>query len=104
MTILLTALLALPAYAQDADAGKATYTANCMACHGTSGAGDGPAAIALSPPPKSFADAAFWEGKTDEVLKTTIKAGKPGTAMSGFSQLSDADVKNLIAYMKTFKP
>ena len=104
MTILLTVLLALPAYAQDADAGKATYTANCMACHGTGGAGDGPAAIALSPPPQSFTAKAFWDGKTDAVLKTTIKAGKPGTAMSGFSQLSDADVANLIAYMKTFKP
>ena len=110
MTILLSALLALSTLAQaeplteEQLAGQATYTANCMACHGTDGDGQGPAAIALNPAPKSFTEPTFWEGKDNDALKTTIKAGKPGTAMSGFTQLSDSDVANLIAYLETFKP
>ncbi len=35
----------------DAQAGKETYLRYCASCHGGSAKGDGPAAIALQPPP-----------------------------------------------------
>lgn len=88
----------------DTAKGKSIYTANCMACHGQAGDGKGPAAVALTPKPKSFADPAFWEGRTDEALKTTIRTGKPGTAMAPFPTLSDDDIANLTAYLRTFVP
>ncbi|MCB9764644.1 MAG: cytochrome c [Alphaproteobacteria bacterium] len=101
--VTLALLLASPlAFAQDQ--GKALYTANCMACHGAKGDGNGPAAIALDPKPRSFSDAAFWEGKTNEDIKKVIKTGKPGTAMAPFPQLSDADVAALTTYLRTFEP
>lgn len=91
------------AQAQDPAArGKKVYNANCMACHGEKGDGKGPAAVALNPKPTSFTAPEFWKGKTDEALKTSIKAGKPGTPMAPFPQLNDADVSALIVYLRGF--
>ncbi|MCB9742219.1 MAG: cytochrome c [Alphaproteobacteria bacterium] len=87
----------------DVAKGKSIYTANCMACHGSGAKGDGPAAIALSPKPKDLTAQAFWEGKTDADIKTIIKAGKPGTAMAPFPQLSDKDVADVTAYLRSLK-
>ena len=103
--MILPVLLALgTAEAADADKGKATYTANCMACHGAKADGNGPAAMALDPKPSDFTKKAFWDGTNKGELKKVIKTGKPGTPMAPFPQLSDADVANLIAYLETFKP
>ena len=97
-------LMSLPfAAAQDADKGKAVFKSNCVACHGDKGDGKGPAAMALLPPPTDFTAAAFWERRSDDALKTSIKVGKPGTSMAGFAALSDNDIANLIAYLKTLK-
>ncbi|MCK6520116.1 cytochrome c [Myxococcota bacterium] len=91
------------AQAQDpAVQGKKVYDANCMACHGAKGDGKGPAAVALNPKPTSFTAPEFWKGKTDEALKTSIKAGKPGTPMAPFPQLKDADLSALIVYLRSF--
>lgn len=103
--MILPVLLALgTAEAADADKGKATYTANCMACHGTNADGKGPAAMALDPKPTDFTKAAFWSGTDKAGLKKVIKTGKPGTPMAPFPQLSDDDVADLIAYLEGFKP
>lgn len=91
------------ARAADATAGKRVYDANCTACHGAAGDGNGPAAIALTPKPRSFRDATWWDGKTDATVIATIKAGRPGTAMTPFA-LSDADLEDVYAYIKGFDP
>lgn len=100
--LLSTALLSTAAMAADAERGKQVYTANCMACHGTQGDGQGPAAMALTPKPSNFTAAAFWDGRTDEALASSIKSGKPGTSMAPFPQLTDEDMASLVIYLKTF--
>ena len=101
----LFALLSSTALADgDATKGQALYTSNCMACHGTEGDGNGPAARALRPPPKPFNTADFWKDMTDDRLKTAIRAGQPGTAMMAFGQLTDQDVMDVIAFLKTKRP
>jgi mono/diheme cytochrome c family protein len=48
ITLATTALLSLPAAAQDADAGRELYLDFCAVCHGTSGIGDGVMAQVLT--------------------------------------------------------
>lgn len=47
----------------------------CGPCHGETGHGDGPAAAALTPKPRNYADAAWQKSVTDEQLKKTILYG-----------------------------
>ncbi|MEN8167668.1 MAG: c-type cytochrome, partial [Pseudomonadota bacterium] len=56
---LLTALA--PSAMADAAAGKAIYDGKgaCGSCHGLTGRGDGPAAAALDPKPRSFTEGVF---------------------------------------------
>jgi high-affinity iron transporter len=94
-------LISGSALAADAERGKQVYTANCMACHGTQGNGQGPAAMALTPKPSDFTQAAFWDGRSDEALARAIKTGKPGTSMAPFPQLTEKDMASLVVYLKT---
>ena len=104
--LLLSALsgAAIAAQPGDATRGGTVYMANCMACHGREGAGDGPAARALRPPPRSFTAPDYWDGMTEERIRTAIRAGAPGSAMMGFPALSEQDVLDLIAFMETKRP
>jgi mono/diheme cytochrome c family protein len=100
--------------AGDAAAGKVLFTTNCESCHGPLGKGDGPVGAALTPPPRDFSKAEFKfdtdkDGKTgtDADLKNVIQKG--GAAFGGsplmapWPTLSDADINNLIAYIRTLK-
>jgi len=111
------ALLTAPAAAfaaGDAAAGKAVFDANCSSCHGMTGAGDGPVGAALNPKPRDFTKGEFKfdtdkDGKTgtDQDLTNVIRNGGAaygGSAlMAPWAALSDADVANVIAYIRTLK-
>jgi mono/diheme cytochrome c family protein len=102
------------ACAGDAAAGKATYSVNCVACHGETGKGDGVVGAVLQPPPRDFSAGLFMfdtdgDGQTgtDADLKNVISKG--GGAFGGsplmapWPVLTEADIENLIAYIRTFK-
>jgi mono/diheme cytochrome c family protein len=102
------------AFAGDAAAGKVVFDANCLSCHGATGAGDGPVGAALQPPPRNFAvgDFAFdtdgdGEKGTDADLKNVITKG--GMAYGGsplmapWPMLSETDIDNVIAFIQTLK-
>jgi mono/diheme cytochrome c family protein len=94
-------LLLSVAWSADLQAGKATYEANCTACHGMLADGAGPAAIAFDPKPVDFTKPTWWATRTDADVASAIRAGKPGTAMTAFSQLSEAQVIDLVAWLRT---
>jgi mono/diheme cytochrome c family protein len=107
--------LATAAYAAgDAAKGKVIFTTNCASCHGENGKGDGPVGAALTPRPRDFTKGEFKfdaakDGKpgSDAALTNVIKngaaayGGSPLMAPWG-GTLSDADIQNVIAYIRTF--
>lgn len=94
-------LLLHHALAADLAAGKTVYEANCTACHGMLADGKGPAAMGLRPKPTDFTAATYWSTRTDTDVAAAIRAGKPGTPMSAFTALSDAQVTDTVAYLRS---
>jgi mono/diheme cytochrome c family protein len=108
---------ALPgsALAGDAAAGKSLFEANCASCHGTSGKGDGPVGAALNPPPRDFTVGDFkfdanGDGKPGEDADLTLVIQKGAMAYGGsalmapWPTLTDAQIGDVIVYIRTFKP
>jgi mono/diheme cytochrome c family protein len=87
-------------WAGDAERGKAIYGSNCVACHGRTGDGKGPAAQAMRPAPTDFTLADWWRGKSDDQIAAMIKRGTAGTPMVAFPKLSDEELDDLVAYMR----
>ena len=71
------------------EVGKELYGNNCSQCHGFSGAGDGPLAKGLNPPPTKLIDPDFYSVLSPFKVHNTMTFGIAGTAMPSFPQLSD---------------
>jgi mono/diheme cytochrome c family protein len=88
--------------------GKRVYDAQCAACHGPTGKGDGEAAYLLYPKPRDFVAAQYrlvstWERvPTDQDLFLTISRGMPGSAMPSWGHLSEEARWGLVHYVKAF--
>ncbi len=118
-TLVIAALVALvlPASAQAGDvaAGKASYDQTCASCHGPNGKGDGPLAASLpDPKPRDLAGGEFkfdtdkdGTAGSDADLKNVIMKGAAeyggSVMMAPQMALSEADVDNLIAYIRSLK-
>lgn len=73
--------------------GQALFNKYCSACHGTEGKGG--VGVPLSLP-------SFINSVSDEYLKRTIRVGRPGRIMPSFPKLSDAQVKAIVVYMRSW--
>ena len=94
------------AAAADAAAGKAKYQQFCSACHGAGGKGDGPGAASLNPKPRDHTDGKYMKTLSDEQLFKVIKlggmgVGKAPTMPPWGGAMTDADIRNVIAYIRT---
>jgi mono/diheme cytochrome c family protein/plastocyanin len=95
--------------------GQALYAANCAACHGETGAGNGVAAAALTQPAKSemgrdttapanFTDAASMLGASPALLQGKIIRGGMGTGMPYWGPIfTEAQTWALVDYLWTFQ-
>jgi mono/diheme cytochrome c family protein len=87
--------------------GKRFYNAQCRACHGPKGRGDGEAAYLLYPKPRSFVAANYrlvstWERvPTDQDLFDTVTRGMPGSAMPSWGHLPEEQRWAVVHYVKS---
>lgn len=80
-----------PSAPPDLGRGKALYSAQCAACHGATGAADGPAGRALDPPPIAFTDRQRADQRSIFALYQVISQGIEGTGMTSFAHLPEQD-------------
>ena len=88
--------------------GATTYTQFCVACHGATGKGDGIAAAALPIKPADFTSPDFWTTRDDAHVTKVIKEGGASVGKSPMMApwggvLSDAQIAETVAYIKTLK-
>lgn len=91
--LLLALQVAAPAVA--APDGQRLYERNCAACHGIDGTGGVGVPLALPD---------FQYQVSDDYLATTIRLGRPGRVMPAFTDLSPAEVKALVKYVRSWAP
>ncbi len=100
VAVIAGALLVTSAWAADAGAGKDIYLKKCKACHAEDGHGnEGMAKVLKTTITPLDSDAV--QGKSDADLKMVITQGKG--KMKPVTGLSDAEVDNVIAYVRTLK-
>lgn len=82
--------------------GKELFAVQCTSCHGVGGAGDGPAATALTPRPRNFLIAEGWKnGRKPTMVFKTLKEGLPPSAMASYVTLPTDDRWALSHYVLT---
>lgn len=88
----------------DPAAGEPLYKKSCASCHGTTGA-NGPAAAKMKDKPNDWTKGEGLTGMDDQKLFDSIKKGGAAVGkaktMPAYPKLSDAEVWNLVAYVKT---
>jgi len=83
----------------DPAAGKTVYTKSCAICHGVAGEGKEALAKALKVEIRHFGSKEV-QAKSDEELRQAVVDGVG--KMKPVKGLSDKDLSNLIAHMRTF--
>jgi cbb3-type cytochrome c oxidase subunit I len=80
---------------EEVSRGGNLFAANCAACHGSAGRGDGKASASLLPKPANLTAARF----SDERLSSVLWNGVAGSAMPPWRQLPTEDLRALVAYI-----
>ena len=104
-TLLLAFVLAAALCSASAGDAKENYDKACAKCHGKEGKGDTKMGAKLGV--KDYTDAKVQAEMKDDVAFKSIKEGMKDkddkVLMKPAEDLSDADIKALVAFMRTFK-
>jgi mono/diheme cytochrome c family protein len=104
LAVLTLFTLSTPAYAEDLVAGKLIYAQQCVVCHGIKGKGNGPSGKALNPKPTDFTTASGDDAEWFKATKLGSKAVGKSAGMEGAAgKLSDEQIHDVLAYVKTLK-
>lgn len=80
--------------------GETFYRANCVACHGLKGDGQGPRAYFINPPPRNFIDPATRARLNRPLLFASVHAGRLGTEMPAWSKVaSNQQIADVAEYV-----
>ncbi len=92
----------------DVDLGRQAFLRYCRECHGEAGDGLGKFSYTTGERPRSFQSGRFKLATTenaipsDRDLEETIRRGMPGTGMSAWGQVSDAEIEAMTRYVRGF--
>lgn len=81
--------------------GEGLYAQSCVECHGMTGLGDGAVARSLSKLPPELGSFAWQAERSDSQFALAVSAGMPGTPMPPASNLTPAQVRSVVAYLRT---
>ena len=98
-----------------ADAEPAAFNAEqmfnivCASCHGATGEGNGPAGVALDPPPANFTDPEFWATRDMDRIVQVIRDGAASVGGSPLmvawsSSFTDEQIQQLAEHVASFRP
>lgn len=95
MRLIVAALMSFTLGAQtneDAERGKRLYLGHCAPCHGpTATGGRGP----------NLTQPNLKQGSSEEALFNVIRRGVPGTEMPGAWQMTDREVRQVVAFIRS---
>ena len=91
-----------PRQLPDVSTAPLLYAEHCASCHGALGAGDGPAAKGMQPPPANFLDQERMEKRSAFSLYNTIGLGVGGTSMPSFKHLTEGERWALAFHVASF--
>ncbi len=81
--------------------GRKLYRANCAACHGQHGRGEGPGASALPVKPRDFTTGELKAGSSPEQIYLRIAAGIRPSGMPSFrEQLAPEEIWSIVRYVR----
>jgi high-affinity iron transporter len=89
--------LDLPSRVIDLAAGKTIFEKNCIQCHGPRGAGDGPLAKTIHPPPEAIGSAATMNAVSPALVYRVISVGVAGTPMPAWATALSPDERWAVA-------
>lgn len=81
--------------------GKKIFEKVCWTCHGMTGQGDGPAAVALDPSPKNFTSTDFTY-QSDGAIFWKLSTGR-GQMAPYKDVIPEADRWKVVSYIRTLK-
>lgn len=94
----------IPASAPALASGEQVYRAQCAACHGPAGRGDGPGAVGLTPTPADLTDFRRLASTTPLDFYRRITIGVAGTAMPAYeSRLTPEERWAVASYASTLR-
>lgn len=96
---LVAAIYSLSTPAEAITAGEAVYEANCLACHGAGGAGDGVEAAALEVAPTDLISLDYWAGRSNAAVVNLLAAE---TIPHHTFTLTDEEREAVVDYGRTF--
>ena len=104
ITITLTLIISAPLAVCAADA-KANWASNCAQCHGATGKGDTKMGKMLNAMDltDSKKQASFTDAQATTAIKDGIKQNGKTTMKDFGGKLTDAEIKDLVAYVRTLK-
>ena len=94
--------------AADLDLGRQAFLRYCRECHGEHGDGLGKFSYTTGERPRSFQSGRFKLATTenaipsDRDLEETIRRGMPGTGMSAWGQVPEAEIAAMARYVRSF--